>query len=173
MAAIEQPRPAPMPPERPKQRQQPPPQPQPVAEQYDAPPPASLMSALNERPAPQQVTAKPAQQRQARQVLFELPGPVGRFQTYYHDVIRSEAGDVLILVYDHNQPLQMVWFPQYIYDAQGNPQPLSFAALVQGVAGEPTKLYRLQSTPIRYTYRNEEFCALLIEQEVDYNPPGV
>lgn len=164
----EEPTPVPLPPEKPKQRPQPQ-QPQQVAEQYNAPPPPSLMASLNERPSQAPVMAKQAQ-RQARQVIFELPGPVGQFQTYYHDVIRNEAGDALILVYDHSQPLQMVWFPQYIYNEQGEPQPLSFAALVQGGNGEPAKIYRLQSTPFRYTYRNEEFCVLLIEQEAEYKP---
>jgi hypothetical protein len=152
------------------QQQQQPYQPPPVTQAsfaeapmdpYSAPPPRSLVDAFDEQPTPQSMRQAPALARPLRRVTFEIPRagqPVG----FYHEVIRS--GMCLILVYDHSHAGQFIWFPPTLED-EGTKEPIAIAAYVHGNSKEPDTLYKVQTTPVRFMYRSEEFCVLLIEKE--------
>lgn len=124
-------------------------------------PPVSLHDAFLP-PAPPSASHQPARALQPlRRVIFEMPRPMGQFQVYYHDVIRS--GPVLVLVYDHSQPTQMVWFPP-APDDEVDVVPI--AALVSPERpGAPEMLYRVCPTGITFPRHNEEMCVLMIEAE--------
>ncbi len=105
--------------------------------------------------------------RPMRRVTFELnmagqQGSMGQFPCLYHDVVREEMN--LILVYDHSQPAQMVWFPPVLEDPQTK-EPIPIAIMVEGNAEEPTMIYLAYPTGVRFRYRNEEFCLLTVEKE--------
>lgn len=102
-------------------------------------------------------------------VIFELPVPgnttasMGQFTTFYHDVVKQDG--VLILVYDHRQPTQMVWFPPLLEDPDTQ-APIAMAMLVKSQKmGEEDVLYLAYPTGIRFTYQQREFCLLTIEKE--------
>lgn len=101
-----------------------------------------------------------------RKVTFELPGQsgtsLGQFSCFYSDVVREDQN--LILVYDHSQPSQMIWFPPTIEDPQTN-EPVGIAVLVHGLPGEESILYKAFPTGVMFKYRNEQFCLLTIERE--------
>lgn len=106
--------------------------------------------------------------RSMRKVTFELPmagqpnSSLGQFPCFYHDVIREDMN--LVLVYDHSQPSQMVWFPPALEDPNSG-EPLGIAVLVHGLHGEADVLYRAFPTGVRFKYRNEEFCLMTVDKE--------
>jgi hypothetical protein len=103
-----------------------------------------------------------------RRVTFELPNPaqpgasLGQFAVLYHDIIREDMN--LVLIYDHSQPAQMVWFPPMMEDPKSH-EPIGIAALVHGLGSEPDILYKAYPTGVKFRYRNEEFCILTVERE--------
>ena len=103
-----------------------------------------------------------------RKVTFELSmagqqNSLGQFPCFYHDVVKEDM--TLVLVYDHNHPAQMVWFPPVIEDPQTH-EPIPIALLVEGNESEPQMLYLAYPTGVRFMYRNEEFCLLTVEKEI-------
>lgn len=109
-------------------------------------------------------------QRPTRRVTFEIPiigqpqGQTGhQFVTIYHEVIKHE--DNLILIYDHSQAAQVVYFPPVMTDQNG--EPLGIAVLVHSSDRESNKLYLACPTGIKFVYNNEEFCILAIEREIN------
>jgi len=152
---VQQPVPQPPPPQlQPQPQQQMPPMPtQSLASQFEQPPAPSLMQQFN-RPMSAE-TFKPM-----RIVTFEMRGPMGRFQVRYHDVIRS--GINLVLIYDHANPTQMVWFPE-LHESAADEPPVMLAALVHSNGEEPEMLYMVHPTPVNYRYDNKQHCVLLIE----------
>ena len=102
----------------------------------------------------------PRPERPMRRVTFELPAPVGQLHLQYHDVVRN--GITLVLVYDHNRPMQMVWFPP----APPPPaEPEALAALVHGDGKQPDMLYLVYPTGLSFLYEGREFHVLTIDKE--------
>jgi hypothetical protein len=101
-------------------------------------------------------------------VLFELPAPAGVLHTYYHDVVRTH--ELLILVYDHNQATQHVWFPSSpACDEDGRlPPPVQLGVLVYDADGHEDTGFIAYATGGRFTYQGVEFCLLSIEKEKSY-----
>jgi len=143
----------------------PPPSPPPTSQDpYVAPPPVNLGRHIEETA---EVARRPqfGFQRPLRPVTFEIPR-VGEMTGYYHDVVCE--GMALVLIFDHNYQAQFIWFPPLMEDENHEPMPI--AAVVHGVNGEPDIAYKLQTTPVRFRYRSEEFCVLLVEKEKVINP---
>jgi hypothetical protein len=98
------------------------------------------------------------------QVLFELPVPgqpgrsMGRFSAQYHHVIVEDK--TMVLVYDHSQPSQSVYFPEPIPDPGNDDDTMAIAVCV---IGEVNKLYRAWPTTVTFKHRNEQFCVLQVE----------
>jgi hypothetical protein len=113
-------------------------------------------------------SSAPLNSRPMRKVVFELPVPgqpganMGQFAVNYHDVIRQ--GEVLVLVYDHNLPTQMVWFPPLLEDPSTK-EALAMPVLVEGVDGEPDFIYLAYPTGVQFIRNSEEYCILTVEQE--------
>jgi hypothetical protein len=121
----------------------------------------SVQRAQPQAPSMQRMLA-PQQVRQ-RLVVFDMPKPFGRFKTYYHDVVRQDM--VMVLVYDHSQMSQMVWFPGAMENDAGTPQPI--ATFVQAAStNEPDMIYLLHPTGLQFKYGDKEFCLLTIEKEM-------
>lgn len=103
--------------------------------------------------------------RGMRKVTFELPNhkgdSLGQFACFYHDVVIEDAN--LVLVYDHNHPSQMIWFPPALENSDSG-EPLSIAVLVHGLHGESDTLYLAYPTGVKFRYRNEEFCLLTVDK---------
>lgn len=148
------------------------PQVQPLPPMQSSPlPPAapapSLRSAFEQAPAPVPATPVyvPAQQapvaRSLRPVIFEMPKPIGRFNSSYHDVIKADGA--IVLVYDNGSPMQTVWFPSPILDEQGQSQPI--AMLVPGQPGKEGQLYLVHPTGVQIPFMNHVLCILTIEEE--------
>lgn len=103
-----------------------------------------------------------------RKVIFELPIPgqpnssMGQFTGFYHDVVKHEG--LLILVYDHAQPSQVVWFPPVLEHPETH-DPIAVALMVSGTETEPETLYLAYPTGIRFPFGSYELCVLTIEQE--------
>jgi hypothetical protein len=96
-----------------------------------------------------------------RRVVFELPAPFGQFQVQYHDVIRQDM--LLVLVYDHSRPMQMVWFPPSLEGSSG--EPAAIATLVVGDHNEQDMLYLVYPTGLKFMYEGKEFVILTIDKE--------
>jgi hypothetical protein len=77
----------------------------------------------------------------------------------YHDIIRNSQ--VLVLVYDHRRPMQMVWFPPAGNSESTEP----IVALVAGDGSEPDMLYLVYPTGVSFKYEDKEFVILTIEKE--------
>lgn len=119
----------------------------------------SLHDAFQEAPV---TPAHPAAaNRPLRKVIFELPSPLGRFQVHYHDVVKGDG--VLVLVYDHRRPMQMVWFPPAIEKPSGEPEAL--AALVIADGTSPDTLYRVYPTGMSFVHEGVEFSILTVDME--------
>lgn len=108
--------------------------------------------------------AGPAADAPPRQVTFEIPGG-HQFRVLYHDVVRH--GITLVLVYDHDRPFQMVYFPPPLEDESGEPVGMAVLVHARPRSGEKSVLYRVTSPGIQFKYRNTEFCLLLIDKEKD------
>lgn len=124
----------------------------------------SLQAALDEDQKPgAQAAGQP--ESPPRQVTFEIPGG-HQFHVLYHDVVRH--GITLVLVYDHDRPFQMVYFPPSLEDSQG--EPLGMAVLVHARprSEEKTVLYRVTAPGVQFKYQGKEFCVLLIDKEKEF-----
>lgn len=132
----------------------------PSADQYTGTPSQDTSQRFEEQQV--RTAAQPVAgfNRPLRPVTFEIPR-MGEMTGYYHDVIRNEIS--LVLVFDHSQPTQFIWFPPMLEDEHQEPIPI--AILVPGINGEPDVAYKVQTTPVRFRYRTEEFCVLLVEKE--------
>lgn len=132
----------------------------------------SLQSEFSETP-------KPVHKKMAtpvfRKVIFELPIPgqpdanSGYVSVLYHDIIESE--DVLVLVYDHNQPMQSLYWPPKLEDPITK-LPVPMNLVVQGASGQPNMLYQTYPSGVQFVNsRNEEYCILVVEKRQQYNQP--
>lgn len=123
----------------------------------------TLYDQINQAP---QVAGYPVhnQTKAMTQVLFELPVPgqpgrsMGRFSAQYHHVIVEDK--TMVLVYDHSQPSQSVYFPEPIPDPNNDDESMAIAVCV---IGPVNKLYRAWPTTVTFKHRNEQFCVLQVE----------
>jgi len=129
----------------------------------------SLQAALDGSPpaGPGGVGAEPA--GPPTQVTFEIPGG-HQFHVLYHDVVRQ--GMTLVLVYDHNRPFQLVYFPPPMEDDQGEPVCMALLVHARPRSGDKTMLYRVQCPGIQFKFQGREFCVLLIDKEKEMGPEG-
>jgi hypothetical protein len=91
-------------------------------------------------------------------IVFDL-GELGDFTCSYHSILKTAVEGspaTLVLVYDHNKPMQMRWFPP-CREVNGEPQQI--LALYERVA------YKLFATGIRFKDGSKEYCVLTIDQE--------
>ncbi len=112
--------------------------------------PKSLASALVGE-------SKPSSKHQVitmKKVTFELP-IIGQFAGFYHDIIRED--DLLILIFDHSQGNQSVWFPPVMEDPSTH-EPSAIPAMLHDF-GTVCKVY---PTGVKFRRNDEEFCLLTI-----------
>jgi hypothetical protein len=122
--------------------------------------------AVDSGQAPYQPPVPTYQIAEPVKVTIEIPGG-HQFHVAYHDVVRE--GMTMVLVYDHDRPFQMVYFPPTMDDENGDP--LGMALLVHAKKGEKkSTLFRVHSPGITFKHRSFEFCVLLIEKEKTYEP---
>jgi hypothetical protein len=115
--------------------------------------PENLRSSFRPQPPQPHVPPAPAV---LQQVTFELQVG-GQFECFYHEVLLDRSN--LILVLDHQQPLQMRYFPPVIEEP--------VAVLWRGQGDRPDRLFLCHTTGIRFRHGQHEFCVLIIEQESD------
>jgi hypothetical protein len=82
------------------------------------------------------------------------------FNTLFHDVIATSDG--LILVYDHQWPTQMVWFPHEDLDQHGNPIPLTILVAAHGIT--PMTVYQAYPLLSPFRHGRYEYCQLSIDK---------
>lgn len=114
------------------------------------------MNTVQGQPAPQR--------RPLMKVVFELPEPIGYFQAWYSDVVRTK--DLLILVANYKEhAFQQVWFPN---PPKPGSEPTLLGVLVHDRDGNEDTAFTAYSTAGRFTYGDCEFAILAIENEKSF-----
>jgi hypothetical protein len=104
---------------------------------------------------PIDLSQSPPPPERVQQPMYEVTFEIERFGTHtadYHDILVQDG--FIVLVYDSNAPGRM-----YVPPAQEDAPPMAIA-----IAGHDM-VYLVHTTGIHYSYRNMEFCVLLVEQQ--------